>query len=135
LPIGEICGGEPEPNPLRLGFVMSSVGDGGSALWYGVADRSLIVRSAIPSVRGSTTSDPLSSSSVAGVLLGPATVNGVMPSGGPAINPRSTCVLGLYGTLNDGSGGSGSDGLFALGGDGSTGLYYGGIVVALGPLL
>jgi hypothetical protein len=38
--------------------------------------------------------DPLSSYSVAGILLGPTTVNGVMPSGGPANCPRSTCDLG-----------------------------------------
>jgi hypothetical protein len=33
LPSGEIHDGEPEPNPLGLGFVVSGVGDGGSALW------------------------------------------------------------------------------------------------------
>jgi hypothetical protein len=35
LPSGESCGGEPEPNPLGLGFVKFGVGEGGSALWYG----------------------------------------------------------------------------------------------------
>jgi hypothetical protein len=29
---GEICGGESEPDPLGLGFAVSGVGDGGSAL-------------------------------------------------------------------------------------------------------
>jgi hypothetical protein len=73
LPSGEICGGEPEPNPV--GFVVSNVGDGGSTLWYGVADRSLIMRSVVPRVRGFTAGDPFSSSSsVVGVLLGPATL-------------------------------------------------------------
>jgi hypothetical protein len=33
LPSGEIRGDEPEPNLLELGFAVSSVGDGGSALW------------------------------------------------------------------------------------------------------
>jgi hypothetical protein len=93
LPSGEICGGEPELNLLGLGFVVSGVGDGGSALWYGVAGRTLIVRLVVPYVRGSTAGDPLSSS-VAEVLLGPTTVNGVMPSGSPANRPRSTCDLG-----------------------------------------
>jgi hypothetical protein len=95
LPSDEIHGGEPVLNPLGLGFAVSGVGDGGSALWYGVVGRSLIVRLATPLVRGSTAGNPLSSSSVAGVLLGPATVNGVMPSGGPARRPRSTCDLGV----------------------------------------
>jgi hypothetical protein len=58
LPSGEILGGEPDPNPLWLGFTESGIGEGGSALWYGVASRSLIVRLALPLVRGSTTSDP-----------------------------------------------------------------------------
>jgi hypothetical protein len=58
LPSGEICGGEPEPNPLGLGFVMSGVGDGGSDLWHGLADWSLIMRSVIPRVRGSIVGDP-----------------------------------------------------------------------------
>jgi hypothetical protein len=93
LPRGEICGGEPDPNPLGLGFIMSAVGDGGSSLWYGVAGQSLIMRSALPLVRGSIAGDPLSCSSVAGVILGPATMNGVMPSSGPASRPRSTCDL------------------------------------------
>jgi hypothetical protein len=48
----------------------------------------------MPLVRGSTAGDPLSSS-VAGVLLGPATMNEVMPSGDLANRPRLTCVLGL----------------------------------------
>jgi hypothetical protein len=60
LPNGETHGGEPDPDPLRLWFASSGVGDGGFALWYGVIDRSLIVRSAVPLVRGSTTDDPLS---------------------------------------------------------------------------
>jgi hypothetical protein len=33
LPTGEIRGGEPEPYLLGLGFALSDVGDGGSALW------------------------------------------------------------------------------------------------------
>jgi hypothetical protein len=33
LPCGESHGGEPEPDPLRLGFASSSVGDGGSGQW------------------------------------------------------------------------------------------------------
>jgi hypothetical protein len=94
LPSGEIFGGELDLNPLGLGFVVSGVGDGGSALWYGVVDQSLIVRSVVPQVRGSTADDPLSSSFVAGVVLGLATVNGVIPSIGPANRPRSTCDLG-----------------------------------------
>jgi hypothetical protein len=93
LPSGENRGGESEPDPLGFGFVVSSVGDGGSALGWEVAGRSLIMRSAMLCVRSSTACDPLSSS-VAGVLLGLATMNGVMPSGGPANRPRSTCVLG-----------------------------------------
>jgi hypothetical protein len=95
LPSGEILGGKPDLNPLGLRFVMSGVGDGGSALWYGAIGRSLIVRLVIPLVRGSTTNDPLSCSSVAGVLISPATMNGVMPSGRPANRPRSTCDLGV----------------------------------------
>jgi hypothetical protein len=95
MPSGEICGGEPKPNSLGLGFAVSSVGDGGSSLWYGVASRSPIMRSVIPLVRGSTAGDPLSCSSVAGVLISTATVNGVMPSGGPANHPRSTCDIGV----------------------------------------
>jgi hypothetical protein len=95
LPSGEILGGEPDPNPLGLGFAESGVGEGGSALWYGVVSRSLIVRSVVPLVRGSIASDLLSCSSVAGFLISPITVNGVMPSGGSANRPRSTCVLGM----------------------------------------
>jgi hypothetical protein len=64
LPSGESCDGDPEPNPLGLGFVESGVGEGGSAMWYGIISRSLIIRSAVPLVRGSTASDPLSCSSV-----------------------------------------------------------------------
>jgi hypothetical protein len=94
LPSGEICGSESEPNPLGLGFAVFGVGDGGSALWYGVAGRSLIVRSIIPCVTGSTVGASLSSSSDVGVLLGPGIMNGVMPSSGPANCPRSTCDLG-----------------------------------------
>jgi hypothetical protein len=95
FPSGEFLGSKPDPNPLGLGFADSGVGEFGSALWYGIADRSLIVRSAVPLVRGSTAGDPLSCSSVAGVLTSPATVNGVMPSSGPANRPRSTCFLGV----------------------------------------
>jgi hypothetical protein len=95
LPSGEIRGGEANPNPLGLMFAVSGVGDGGSAMWYGVAGRSLIVRSAVPLVQGFTAGDPLSSSSVVGVLLGLATMNGVMPSGGLTNRPRSTCDLGV----------------------------------------
>jgi hypothetical protein len=95
LPSGESLGGELDSNPLGLGFVESGVREGGSALWNGVADRSVIVRSVVPLVRGSTVGDPLLSSSVVGVLTSPATMNGVMPSSGPASRPRSTCVLGM----------------------------------------
>jgi hypothetical protein len=77
---GEILGGEPDPNLLGLGFAEFGVGEVGSTLWYDVAGQSLIIRSAIPLVRGSTTGDPLSYPSVAGVLTSPTTVNGVMPS-------------------------------------------------------
>jgi hypothetical protein len=49
----------------------------------------------VPLVKGSTTGDPLPSSSVAGVFTSPATVNGVMPTGGPANRSMSTCVLGM----------------------------------------
>jgi hypothetical protein len=63
----------------------------------------------VPRIRGSTTGDPLSSS-VARALLGLATVNRVMPSGGPANRLRSTDVLGLWGTPNSGSSGPGSGG-------------------------
>jgi hypothetical protein len=59
LPSGECLGGEPDPNPLGLGFVESNVREGGSALWNGVVGRSLIERSAVPLVKGSTASDPL----------------------------------------------------------------------------
>jgi hypothetical protein len=89
---GEILGGEPDPN--QLGFAESGVSYGGSVLSYGVVSRSLIVRSAISLVRGSTTGDPLSYSSVSGILTSSTTVNGVMPSSGPANRPRSTCDLG-----------------------------------------
>jgi hypothetical protein len=41
----------------------------------------------VPLVRGSTTNDSLSYSSVVGVLLGATTMNGVMPVGGPASRP------------------------------------------------
>jgi hypothetical protein len=44
LPSCEICGDEPDPILLGLGFAVSSVGDGESALWYGVAGQSLFVR-------------------------------------------------------------------------------------------
>jgi hypothetical protein len=33
LPSGESHDGEPEPDPLGLGFVSSGVGDDGSGLW------------------------------------------------------------------------------------------------------
>jgi hypothetical protein len=56
--IGESRDGEPEPDPLGLGFASSGVGDGGSALWLGVADWSVIMRLAVPLVRGSTADDP-----------------------------------------------------------------------------
>jgi hypothetical protein len=95
LPSGESLGGEPDPNLLGLGFVDSGVSEGGSALWNDVVGRSVIERSAVPLVRGSTTGDPLLSSSVVGVLTSSATVNGVMPSGGPASRLRSTCALGM----------------------------------------
>jgi hypothetical protein len=95
LPSDEILGGELDPNLLELGFVKFSVDEGGSALWYGIVGRSLIVRSVVPLVRGSTVGDPLSYSSVVGVLTNPATVNKVMPSGGLANRPWSTCVLGV----------------------------------------
>jgi hypothetical protein len=96
LPSGEIRGGDPEPNSLGLGLASSGVGDGGSGRWKGVASRSLIMRLPIPLVRGSTTGDPLHSSSFdARVLTSLATVNGVMPTGGPTNRLRSTCVLGV----------------------------------------
>jgi hypothetical protein len=95
LPSGESNGGESEPNPLGLGFAKFGVGEGGSALWYGIASWSLIVRSAVPLVKGSIAGDPLSCSFVVELLTSLATVNGVMPSGGPANRPRSTCVLGM----------------------------------------
>jgi hypothetical protein len=93
LPSGEIRSGDPEPNLLGLGLASFGAGDCGSGRWKGVVDRSLIVRSAVPLVRGSTAGDPLSCSSVAGVLLGAAIVKVVTPSGGPASRPRSTCDL------------------------------------------
>jgi hypothetical protein len=101
LPSREIRIGEPEPNLLGLGLASSCVGDGGFGLWNRVVGRSLIMRSAISLVKGSSAGDPLSSSSssssssIAGVLLGAAIVKGVMPSGGPASRPRSTCDLGV----------------------------------------
>jgi hypothetical protein len=49
----------------------------------------------VPLVRGSTASDPLPYSSVARVLPGAVTIKGVVPSGGPASRPRSTCDLGM----------------------------------------
>jgi hypothetical protein len=85
-------------------------------------------------VRGSTADDSLSCSSVVGVLLGAAIVNEVMPTGGLASHPKSTCDLGVQGTPNGGSDGLGNDGSSALGGDGSMGRYCGGGVVALGLL-
>jgi hypothetical protein len=95
LPSGEIHGDELEPNPLGLGLASFGVCDGGSGRWKGVDGRSLIVRSAVPLVRGSTASDPLSCSSVVGVLLGAATVNGMMLVGGLASHPKLTCDLGV----------------------------------------
>jgi hypothetical protein len=90
---GDILGGEPDPNLLGLGFAESGVGEGGFALWYGIVGRSLIVRSAVPLVRGSTIGDPFSCSSITRVLTSLTTVNRVMPSGCPANRPRSICVL------------------------------------------
>jgi hypothetical protein len=95
LPSGESLGGELDPNLLGLGFVESGVGEGGSALWNGVADRSVIERSVVALVKGFSIGNPLLSSSVVGVLTRPTTVNGVMASGGPASRPRSTCVFGM----------------------------------------
>jgi hypothetical protein len=95
LPSGEIHSGDLESNLLGLGLASFDVGDGGSGRWKGVGTWSLIVRSDMPLVMGSTTGDPLSCSSVARVLTRLATMNGVMPSGGPANRPRSTCVLGV----------------------------------------
>jgi hypothetical protein len=95
LPSGEIHGGDPKSNLLGLGLASSSVDDGGSGRWKGVASQSLIVRSVVTLARGSTAGDPLSCSSVTGVLTSPTIVNGVMPSGGPTNRPRSTCVLGV----------------------------------------
>jgi hypothetical protein len=89
----------------------------------------------VPLVRGSTIDDPLLSSSVAGFLTSQATVNEVIPSCGPANRPRSTCVLGMKGVPNGGSGGLGSGCPGDLGGDGSIGRYCGGGVAGLGPLL
>jgi hypothetical protein len=57
--------------------------------------RPVTERSAVPLVRGSTTGDPLPSSSVEVVLLDAATVNGVAPSDGLASRPRLTCDLGM----------------------------------------
>jgi hypothetical protein len=84
MPSGEIHDGDPKPNLLGLGLASSSVGDGGSSRWKGVTGRSLIVRSVVPLVKGFTVGDPFCSS-----------VAGVMPSGGSANRPRSTCVLGV----------------------------------------
>jgi hypothetical protein len=64
-------------------------------MWNGVAGRSVIERSAMPLIRGSTAGDPLLSSSIVGFLTSPATVNEVKPSGGLANRPRSTCDLGM----------------------------------------
>jgi hypothetical protein len=44
----------------------------------------------VPLVRGSAAGDTLSCSSVVGVLLGVATMKGVMPAGGPSSHPKST---------------------------------------------
>jgi hypothetical protein len=90
---GEILDGESDSNPLELGFVESGVSEGGSALWYAVAVRSLIIKSVVPLVRGCTIGDPLSCSSIAGVLTSLAT--GVMPSGGSANCPRNLCSWGV----------------------------------------
>jgi hypothetical protein len=91
---GKILGGELEPDLLGLGFVMSSVGDGGSVRGWGVVGRSLI---AMPRIRGSTIGDPLSSF-VTGALLSLATMNAVMPSDGLTNRPKSTDVLGVGNT-------------------------------------
>jgi hypothetical protein len=58
LPSGEIRGGEPEPDPLGLGFASSNVGGDGSGRWKGVASQSVIERSTMPLVKGSTVGDP-----------------------------------------------------------------------------
>jgi hypothetical protein len=89
----------------------------------------------VPLVRDSTVGDPLPSSFVAGVLTSPATMNGVMPLVGPTNRPRFTCVLGMLGAPNGGSGGPSSDGPGDLGGDSSMGRYCGAGVAALCPLL
>jgi hypothetical protein len=94
LPSGESLGGEPDPNPLGLGFASSSVGDDGSSLWWGVAGQSVIKRFAVLLVRGSSAGDSLPCS-IADALTSPATVNGVVPSGGPPSRPRSTYDLGV----------------------------------------
>jgi hypothetical protein len=94
LPSGESLSGEPDPNSFGLGFVESSVGKGGAALWNGVVGQSVIERSAVLLIRGSIAGDPLLSSFVVGVLTSPTFVDGVMPSGGLASRPMSTCILG-----------------------------------------
>jgi hypothetical protein len=78
---------------IHLGFIESGVSEGGSAMWYAVAVRSLIIKSVVPLVRGCTIGDPLSYSSIAGVLTSLAT--GVMPSGGSANYPRDLCSWGV----------------------------------------
>jgi hypothetical protein len=88
----------------------------------GVAGRLVIERSVVSLVKGSTADDP-HPSSVVGALTSPATVDGMVPSGGPASRPRSTCNLGVCGTPNGGSGGSGRVCSGTLGGDGSMGRY------------
>jgi hypothetical protein len=94
LSSGRILGGEQEPDPLGLGFTVSTVSHSGFALGWGVVNRSLIMRLVVPLVRGSIAGDP-HSPYVAEALLGPATVNGVMPSNGLTNRPRSTDVHGL----------------------------------------
>jgi hypothetical protein len=108
FPNGESLGyGEPEPDPLGLGFSLSDVGDGGSLWLLGVPNRPLTVRSAVRRTNGSTTGDP-SPPSVAGTLeafycwlmpdvhhFDPTAVNGVMPSGDLVKRPRSIVVLGV----------------------------------------
>jgi hypothetical protein len=79
LPSGAILSG------LGLGFAPFDVGDGGSTLWYGVAGRSLNVRSVVPLVRGSTTGVPLPCY-VAKALTSSATMKGMTES--PSMSPR-----------------------------------------------
>jgi hypothetical protein len=108
FPCGErLGGGELEPDPLGLGFLMSDVGDGGSSWVLGIPSRSLIVRLVMRRTSGSTTGDP-PPLSVAGILeasccwlmpgvhqLDPTAANRVMPLDGPIKCQRSIALLGL----------------------------------------